>query len=270
MNDTQEKKKLFNFYKLRKKMNIILRSSFMFLIVASSLFGIVGCSNTQSESFDGNSNGAYFITDDSYQKITATIPQSAFRCIIVGDKMMLSGVENNVYYVYDIVTESDTSFKGTSIMGDISCWFDGNTLCIDYGGQTIQFKEDKSYILVEDEAIILTSPQNIEVSSGADGLGFVMFQWNYQSDYGKFGATVEIKTANAQEFQPVKKVERVYMNMFTVQLDCSNFEIGENYVRLYHIGAPDITNDKSIKVYENSDYAIYCVIVDESGKVTVR
>lgn len=58
--------------------------------------------------------------------------------------------------------------------------------------------------------------------------------------------------------------------MFTVQLDGSYFETGENYVRFYHIGGPDITNDNFIKVYANSDYVTYRVIVDESGRITVR
>lgn len=153
-------------------------------------------------------------------------------------------------------------------MGTTSFWFEGNKLCIDYDGQTVEFKKDKAYMPVEGEAVTLNSPQNIEVNIGTGG--YVQFQWNYQSDFGNFGAAIEIKTASSQEFETVKMVERVYMNMFTVQIDCSNFETGENYVRLYHIGGPDITNNKSIKLYEDSDYAVYCVIVDDSERITVR
>lgn len=270
MNCMQETRITLNIYKSR--VNILLRLFFMFLIAVSSMFGIAGCANTQdpAETFDGNLDGAYFITDDSYEKINASRPENMFRCVIANDKMMLSGRENNVCYIYDIAPESDGYFKGASITGTISFWFEGNKLCIDYDGQTIEFKKDKAYMLIEGEAVTLNSPKNIEVSIGIEGLGYVQFQWNYQSDFGNFGAAIEIKTASSQEFEAVKKVERVYMNMFTVQIDCSNFETGENYVRLYHIGGPDITNNKSIKLYENSDYAVYCVIVDDSGRITVR
>ena len=60
------------------------------------------------------------------------------------------------------------------------------------------------------------------------------------------------------------------MNLFTVQLDSSNFETGENYVRLYHIGGPSITNDRFIVIKETSGYATYRVIVDENGNITVK
>lgn len=271
MDDVQKTIKIHNFYKFRK-IKIILWLIFMPIFVVSSIFAISGCANTQNplDTFDGNYEGAYFITDDSYAEINAKTTQNMFRCVIVGNKMMLSGSENNVYYVYDIVHEGNGFFSGTSITGAISFWFEGSALCIDYDSKTLRYEKDKTYDRVEGETITLNSPQNINSSSGVEGLGPVTFQWDYQSDYGYFGAAVEIKTKSSQEFVPLKMIERVYMNMFTVQLDCSNFETGENYVRLYHIGGPDITNDNSIIVYENSDYAIFHVIVDESGKITVR
>lgn len=101
MSNIQGIEKMNKFYKSRASMNSILRSIFMFLIAVLSMFGIAGCANTRNPAdvFDGNPDGAYFITDESYKKINAVCPQSMFRCIIAGDKMMLSGRENNVYYI---------------------------------------------------------------------------------------------------------------------------------------------------------------------------
>lgn len=257
------------FYKLKASINIIFSASLMFFFAVLPLLMIAGCANTPSEIFDGDPDGAYFITDESYKNIDASRPQNVFRCVIAGDKMMLAGRENHVYDIYDITPAGDASFRGNSITGTVSFQFEGNTLCMDQGGQTIKFKKDKTYIRSESESIALAAPQNVKASCGGEGLNFVMFQWDYRSDYGNFGAAVEIKTANSREFTPIE-VERVYMNMFTVQLDSSNFETGENQIRIYHIGGPDITNDHSIKVHESSNYVTYCVTVDESGKVTVK
>lgn len=63
------------------------------------------------------------------------------------------------------------------------------------------------------KAVVLSAPKNIDVNSGGEGLEFVTFQWSYQSSYGWFGAAVEIKAAHSQEYEPVKKVERAYMNV---------------------------------------------------------
>ena len=59
------------------------------------------------------------------------------------------------------------------------------------------------------------------------------------------------------------------MNMFVVDIEDSEFEVGENLVGIYHIGGPSITNDKKIIVKKNSAYAMYRVIVDDNGNVEV-
>ena len=135
--------------------------------------------------------------------------------------------------------------------------------------QAIEFEKDGSYRQAEKE-VVLRSPQNIRVSSGEEENGSVLFQWEYRADYGRVGAAIEIQKPGSREYVPIKKIERVYMNLFTVQLDGSYFDVGENHVRFCHVGGPSITNDRCILVNEDSDYVTYRVIVDENGNMTVK
>ena len=271
--------------------------SALLLGCVSVLFAMAGCApgkNEQpQEELCGDSIGAYFITDESYEvyvrECAADVgadeqwvsevlqggdgrqwhylirPQDLFWCAIANNQITVCMMEDTVY---DISADGDV-FQGTSITETISFWFSGDILCIQDGEQMIEFEKDGSYRQTGEE-VVLRSPQNIHISDGAEESGSVIFQWEYLSDYGRVGAAIEIKHPDSQEYVPVKKVERAYMNLFTVQLDSSNFETGENYVRLYHIGGPSITNDRFIVIKETSGYATYRVIVDENGNITVK
>ena len=192
-------------------------------------------------------------------------PQSWFWCAIAQNRMTVCMMEDTVY---DISADGEV-FQGSSISGTISFWFNGDILCIRDGEQTIEFEKDGSYRQAEKE-VVLRSPQNIRVSSGEEENGSVLFQWEYRADYGRVGAAIEIQKPGSREYVPIKKIERVYMNLFTVQLDGSYFDVGENHVRFCHVGGPSITNDRCILVNEDSDYVTYRVIVDENGNMTVK
>ena len=242
---------------------------FSFAIVILTTFGIVGCSGAQDRDGEKESGGdiigAYFMTDESYKKLGLTSSANKFWCAIANDQITLSTGETTVYSI----SSEGNAFKGTSGIGTIAFRFSGNTLVVDKDSLTMEFEKDSSYRLKE-EPVILSAPQNVTVTCGGEGAGFVMFQWNYHSDYGIIGAAIEIKTPDSQEYVAFKKIERVYMNMFTVQLDSSDFETGENYVRFYHIGGPNITNDHSIIDRKNSDFAAYRVVVNDDGSVVVE
>lgn len=246
----------------------------------------------EEQSANGSIDGAYFITDESYecyvrncaaqigadeQWITDVLnggdggewhymirPQSWFRCVIADNQISVSKVEDTVY---DISSDG-SNYQGTSIIQTVTFWFDGDILYLKDDNETLQYRKDSSY--QRTEAIILEAPQNVTVHSGGEGLNFITFQWNYQSDYGRVGAAIEIKTSGSQEYKAVQKIERIYMNELVVQLDESNFETGVNWVRIYHIGGPSITNDHSIIVEKNSDYTVFCVTVSNNGSVKVE
>ena len=278
---------------MKKSMRTIFVVWFVWVF---ALFGMAGCSPSKDEppeEFCGDAVGAYFITDESYEKyvrdcaasvgadeqwVCAVLqggdggpwhdlirPQSWFWCAIAKNRMTVCMVEDTVY---DISADGEV-FQGSSITGTISFWFNGDILCIRDGEQTIEFEKDGSYRQAEKE-VVLRSPQNIRVSSGEEENGSVLFQWEYRADYGRVGAAIEIQKPGSREYVPIKKIERVYMNLFTVQLDGSYFDVGENHVRFCHVGGPSITNDRCILVNEDSDYVTYRVIVDENGNMTVK
>ena len=278
---------------MKKSMRTIFVVWFVWVF---ALFGMAGCSPSKDESqeeFCGDAVGAYFITDESYEKyvrdcaasvgadeqwVCAVLqggdggpwhdlirPQSWFWCAIAQNRMTVCMMEDTVY---DISADGEV-FQGSSISGTISFWFNGDILCIRDGEQTIEFEKDGSYRQAEKE-VVLRSPQNIRVSSGEEENGSVLFQWEYRADYGRVGAAIEIQKPGSREYVPIKKIERVYMNLFTVQLDGSYFDVGENHVRFCHVGGPSITNDHYIVVNEDSDYVTYRVIVDENGNMKVK
>lgn len=282
-----------------KKIKIALIALFLGIAM---VFGVAGCkSGNPNHNLEDNAqssgstiDGAYFITDESYeifvrncasqigageQWITDVLkggdggewhymirPQSWFRCVIADNKITVSNIEDTVY----CISNDGNIYRGNSIAQTISFWFSDDILYLSDKNETLQFSKDNSYQKLTNEVIALGAPQNVTVNSGGEGSNYVTFSWNYQSGYGKFGAAVEIKTANSQEYKAVQKIERAYMNMFVVELDEYNFQTGVNFVRLYHIGGPSITNDHSIIVNKNSDYTTFRVVVKDNGSVKVE
>jgi len=273
-----------------------LSSVIALLLGIVMMFGISGCRQDDEpiEELCGDSVGAYFITDESYEcyvrKIAVDIgadeqwvsdvlnggdggewyflirPKSWFWCVIADNQITVSKIEDTVY---DISIDG-SAFQGRSLINTISFWFKDDVLYLNDNNETLEFRKDSSYQGTETKQIAFAAPKDITVYSGGKGLNFVTFEWSYQSDYGYFGAAIEIKKSGSQEYKPLAIIERVYMNMLTVQLDESNFEVGVNWVRLYHIGGPNITKDHSIIVKKNSDYVTYRVIVDCNGNVKVK
>lgn len=282
---------------MKKSVKILI--SFMLGIVITC--SIAGCGlGKQDRSRDpvkelcGDFVGAYFLTDASYERYVRNCaeqvgadnkwvldvlnvgdgdewhymvrPQSWFWCVIANNQI---NVSNIVETVYDI-SVGENEYIGSSITDTISFWFKGDILCLNYNGKTMEYKKDNSYQRVETGDKILSAPKDVTVFGGGDGLCFAEFHWNYQSDYGTVGAAVEVKKAGSDEYETLNKIERVYMNMLVMQLDETQFEVGENLVRIYHICGPSITNDKKIILEKNSAYATYRVIVNDNGSVVVK
>jgi len=61
-----------------------------------------------------------------------------------------------------------------------------------------------------------------------------------------------------------------YMNQFMFQFEPENLRQGENFIRLYHNGGPNLTNDKLIVCSENSECITFQVVVDFNGAVIVE
>ncbi len=297
--------KLIRRVKLTLKEVFIMKKSIVALVLlllgSIITFGVGGCSQDMqnqkqepTENLDDGFDGAYFITDESYESYVRNCavqvgadeewvsevlnggdggqwnymirPPRWFWCAIADNQITVSKIGDTVYDI----SICENAYRGNSVAKTVSFWFSGDILHLSDNDETLEYKKDGSYKRAVTGEVALGAPQNITVQSGGEGLNFVTFKWNYQSDYGRIGAAVEIKTAGLQEYKPLGKIERVYMNEFTVQLDESNFEAGENQVRIYHVGGPSVTNDHSVIVRKNSNYATYRVTVNGDGSVTVQ
>lgn len=276
------------------KKNILFIISIMLGIAA--MFGVSGCSEDYEpvEELCGDSVGAYFITDESYERYVRNCAaeigadeqwisdvlnggnggewhymirsKSWFWCAIADNQITVAEIYKTVYDISVVENE----YIGSSITKTISFCFVGDILCLNDNGEITEYKKDASYQRTQTRATTLSAPKNITADSGEKGYDFVGFHWDYQSGYGTVGAAVEIKKAGSDEYKTFEKIERVYMNMFVIQLEKSQFEVGENLVRIYHIGGPSITNDKFIIVNKNSAYVTYRVIVNNDGSVKVK
>ena len=271
------------------------------MLLFCMVLSVAGCEsdgmyeNSDNEiEYDSIYNGAYFMTDESYEYYVRNCaaevgvdeqwiadvlnggdggewhylirPQSWFRCVIVGNQITVSNIEDTVYWIAD----DGNVFRGSSVTQTVSFWFSDDILHLNENNVTLQFQKDNSYQRTETEATTLRAPQTVTVDCGGQGLNYVTFSWNYRSEYGTVGAAIEIKKSNSQEYEAVQKIERVYMNQFVVQLGKSYFETGVNWVRIYHIGGPSITNDHSIIVKKSSEYTIFRVTVSNNGNVKVE
>lgn len=241
----------------------------------------------------GDSVGAYFITDASYERFVRSCaeevgadeqwisdvlnggdggewhylvrPKSWFWCAIADNMITVSEIYDTVY---DISVDGD-AYKGISIINTVSFWFEYDILYMNDNGETTEYKKDNSYKRTQGKPIALDAPDNIETVVGGngyeEGYDYVNFQWYYRSGYGSIGAAAEIKRPGSAEYEAFAKIDRVYMNSIVVQLFKPKFGVGVNTVRIYHIGGPSITRDKSIIVNSNSPYVSYRVTVYDNG-----
>lgn len=168
--------------------------------------------------------------------------------------------------VYDI-SVGGNNFIGTCITQTISFWFDGDILCLKEKTFMMEYKKDSTYQRTDTKQKVLDAPKSIRVSISED-YDYVTFDWDYQSGYGTVGAKADIKTANSNNYEPLK-IDHVYMNSLSIQIYTSELKTGKNWVRMYHVGGPTITNSNSIIVKKDSDCVTYCITVHRNGKISV-
>ena len=239
--------------------------------------------------------GSYFITDESYEAYvrrsaasvgaddkwvsdalkdgqggmweiggyyyTLAYPKDTLNCVFANNQIAVDLEQTTVYNI----SKRGNIYQGAFGTSTIAFWFNGDRLyLIDEYNKMWVFEKDNSYSF--GESVKLESPQDIRVSINSK---YIDFKWNYKSTYGTIGATADIKTANSQEYKTINHIDRVWMNSLVSQLERSQFEVGENFVRLYHLGGPQIKNKKTIVVEENSDYVTFRVTIGEDGSVRV-
>lgn len=237
---------------------------------------------------DDIKEGAFFIADDSWefyirdyadkfakdenwiqkalkngvetQPELSLITRNQFWVAVVGDQISIS---QEIMLTCQLL-KSDNLFVGQTMNKNIVLWFLSDDLYVKQGDSVTHFIYNREYTLTEERNVKLEKPQNIQNQCGKD---YVFFQWPYQRDFGILGCSVEIKKAGEENFELIK-IEHVYMNQFMVQLGTDLFNIGENYVRITHLGGPIITNNKVIILNTSSDYIT--LIIDKSDFITIK
>lgn len=274
-------------------------SVFLSLIsVICIAFAFVGCgkndADNKQDELPTEIDGAYFLTDESYEKIIRDIakqfsldeawikgvlnggdggdysfalrPQTYYYCVIVGNKLTYS---SGVYTVYNL-QPAENGYKGvTPVENDrqIECSFKNAVLNLTISEETYSFKKRDGYTLSEN-GIKFSKLNDYDRAYVSEDASSIDFQWNYLSEYGWFGMAVEIKTATASEYK-TEKIEHFFQNMYIAEFGKDDFEYGKNYVRFYNLGGPTITNTNEIVVYENSDHIEYCFEKSSDNKLTL-
>ena len=242
---------------------------------------------------DTKLNGAYFITDESWESYVRTRakeidenedwvqeilnggdggqwshfirPKSLFWVAVFGDAMTISSERLVVYDFY----HDGNYYIGRSLYSQIRFSLTGDVLTIQKGAEELQYKLDRAYIVSEEETRQFSSPENIANSSGGNGLNFVMFTWHPNYAAGYLGAGIEIRKASVQDFT-LTKIDYAYMNMFVAQFSRSDFSQGNNGVRINYLGGPTINrNTKQVLFNACSDYVVFEVRIDANDNVVV-
>lgn len=190
-------------------------------------------------------------------------PRETFRAVIVNNQITVT----RQYDVPYQLSLKNNIYVGSTANKELQLWILKDDLYIYEGNEPLHLIRDMSY---QTENIIskkLDAPKNVRYSGGGEGYNYFTVQWDYRADYGTLGGGVEVKTSQSQEFRLID-IEQPYMNTFVIQLNSTNFTLGENFVQIYHLGGPVIQNDKKIVLFEKSDFITFMVrISDESVEI---
>lgn len=270
--------------------------------VASDRMGVDTAVETAKENIDEvkpkesdiMQNGAYFITDVSWENYVRNIAKDYgeseswiqdvlnggdggnlnhlvkprnFHWVAAFDELLTLSKDYRIVYQFSY---DDGTYTGYSLNSTIKFWLVDDVLFIRSGSNITQYKRDNSYQISEDTPVHFSAPINIDYGSGGLGLNYVFFTWNPSSGYGWFGAGVEVKKADSEDFV-LTKLEFAYMYTFVAQLGDTAFAQGVNTVRINYIGGPSlIRNSKNVYKIQSSEYAYFNVIVDAEGNVTIE
>jgi len=164
------------------------------------------------------------------------------------------------------------SYAGGKLHFAMSFTLSSEFLTVDYHtgmfkGLSIQYELDISYQGSEVEPTQLAPPKNVESHPTGQ-------RWDYIGAAGLLGAGAEIRRAGAQDFELVQTTD-VYMNNFAISCPSSYFSEGVNTVRIFHIGGPYLsydrtTDSKQVRISLNSEYVYFNYIKNTESTITVE
>lgn len=216
--------------------------------------------------------GAYFITEIGYEWYTKTyfhpnniIEKMRSLWVLIKNGQMTVSVRDRTAYE---LNENNGIYRGVSPVSFVDIWLSNDILYIRNGKNTLQYSIDSTYdVSTIAQTKQLATPSDITIT---DKQNYVSLMWAFSPNYGYFGAAVEIKNADNDDFTPIK-IERPYMNTMVAQLFLNNYlRQGENLIRIYNIGGYWINTSKTVSLSEKSDYVTFKVTVTDNTIITVQ
>ena len=171
--------------------------------------------------------------------------------------------------VYRFVRNGD-SYTGQTLNSTITFSLLGDILTIKKGGNIINYKLDDSFQISENEINEFSAPTDVTYTFGGQGLNYACFDWHPSSGSGWFGAGIELKKADSEDFSLVK-IDYPYQYTFVAQFRSTDFSQGINVIRIYYIGGPSLDrNSKQVYLIQNSEYKTFNIIVNNDGAVIIE
>ena len=259
-----------------KKFKLIALSS----LATFSLLAITGC----KEECDNVLDGVYFLTDKGYKTYLERIAEtyhldkswvySIFRggdggeysryivskefqhCVIIDNVV---SVEKQTTFPYKFSNDGEKYVGSFLNYYSVSFYREENFLYVD----GLQYKKDYSYKRNESLDYKLEPPREMDsIYITKENVSFRYFPYDKR---GWVGGTYEIKKANSEKYEIVPAVDPLYEGDYAMTVDADRLSVGDNMVRIYHVGSTEATNKHEFYKTYDSDYVIYKITVDEEG-----
>jgi len=262
--------------------------------------GIIDSVEEKKTVSDFIKNGAYFITDTSWELyIHKWIKDNENQLNGIDDELIQKAIDGKVTIKdsnglvistpirnrmwiavhSDMLSVNNDSYQfvrdgavytGQNLNTSISFVLSGNILIIEENGNVLEYKFDESYSISDNELAKFSAPTNVIYTYGGERLNYASFSWNPDYESGYFGAGIEIKKADSEDYALVM-INYPYHYTYVTQFSSDFFTQGINIIRIYYIGGPSLNkNTKQVHMIQNSEYELFNVIVDINGNVKIE
>ena len=259
-----------------KKFKLIALSS----LVTFSLLAMAGC----KEECDNVLDGVYFLTGKGFKTYLERIAkaydldkswvngvlldgdggeysryivsQESQYCVIIDNVI---SVEEQITFPYKFSNDGEKYTGSFLNYFSVSFYREENFLYVD----GLQYKKDYRYKRNESLDYKLEPPRDMDnIYITKENVYFRYLP--YEKD-GWVGGTYEIKKANSENYEIVPGVDPLYEGDYVMDIDVDELSVGDNMIRIYHVGSAAATNKYEFYKTYDSDYVFYKITVDEEG-----
>lgn len=233
--------------------------------------GLIACYSNNKPTEDAQS-GAFFATGN----------RKEYAVVYENSLSIFFGYER--CDTFQFVREGDY-YIGENIRIKANIKFINNELSINITGMNGYSVPNKELILYRNdsiktsnvESVQITAPEKVEINTHdlrwqfEDLMGEGELVGSLLRSNGILGAQVEVKLAGEETFE-LLQLRDFYTEpdcFFYVYLPDLNLALGENIVRVMHLGGPFLRDNK-IYISEDSSYISFSVMVNAQGIITVN